>query len=180
MPSRVWVLIAIAVIAMLALFVSQSLARRRTAELQARAERRKQLEIRPLPRAAGDRYLQSWRGVQAQFVDEPRRAVEGAGSLIRSVMLERGYPVADFDQRAAEISVDHPQVVENYRRAHRLAHASAGGKDRTEDLRQAMHHYRALFDELVDPAADEPTTRDRSSTQPTTMDRDRSHERTVR
>jgi FtsZ-interacting cell division protein ZipA len=184
MPSWVWVLIAIAVVAVLAVVVWQALARRRTgrlqqqfgpeydrtlgttdskrdaeAELQAREERRQQLEIRPLSQAARDRYLQSWQTIQAQFVDDPRSAVAGADSLIQMVMSERGYPVEDFDQRAADVSVDHPQVVENYRDGHRLAQASAGGSDSTEDLRQAMRHYRALFDELVEPDADQPTTR---------------------
>ena len=172
MPSWVWVLIAIAVVALLAVVVWQALARRRTgrlqqqfgpeydrtlgktdskrdaeAELQAREERRQQLEIRPLSQAARDRYLESWQSVQAQFVDDPHSAVASADSLIQSVMAERGYPVEDFEQRAADISVDHPQVVENYRHGHRLAQASADGSDSTEDLRQAMRHYRALFDE---------------------------------
>jgi hypothetical protein len=75
-------------------------------------------------------------------------------------MAERGYPVDDFDQRAADVSVDHPQVVENYRHGHRLAQASADGSDSTENLRQAMRHYRALFDELVEPAAEQATTRE--------------------
>ena len=80
-------------------------------------------------------------------------------------MAERGYPVDDFDQRAADVSVDHPQVVENYRHGHRLAQASADGSDSTEDLRQAMRHYRALFDELVDPAAEQATTREQRNQQ---------------
>ena len=185
MPSWVWVLIAIAVVAVLAVVVWQALARRRTgrlqqqfgpeydrtldttdskrdaeAELQAREERRQQLEIRPLSQAARDRYLQSWQSVQARFVDDPGGAVASADSLIQSVMAERGYPVEDFDQRAADVSVDHPQVVENYRHGHRLAQASADGSDSTEDLRQAMRHYRALFDELVEPAAEQATTRE--------------------
>jgi hypothetical protein len=130
------------------------------AELQAREERLHQFEIRPLSQAARNRYLQSWQSVQAQFVDDPRGAVASADSLIKSVMAERGYPVEDFEQRAADISVDHPQVVENYRQGHRLARASADGRDSTEDLRQAMRHYRALFDDLVEPAADQPTRRD--------------------
>jgi len=206
MPSWVWVLIAIAVIVVLAVVVWQALARRRTgrlqqqfgpeyertlgnadskrdaeAELQAREERRQQFEIRPLSQVARDRYLQNWKRVQTQFVDDPRSAVAGADSLLRSVMAERGYPVEDFDQRAADLSVDHPQVVENYRHGHRLAQASADGSDSTEDLRQAMRHYRALFDELVEPAADQPTTREQvDNPQPNTIDRDPSHERTVR
>lgn len=193
MPSWLWVLIAIVVVAVLALVVWQALARRRTgklqqqfgpeydrtldksdskrdaeAELQTREERRQQLEIRPLPRATRDRYLQSWQAVQAQFVDDPRRAVASADSLIQSVMVERGYPVEDFDQRAADISVDHPQVVENYRHGHRLAQASADGadgSDSTEGLRQAMRHYRALFDELLEPPADQATTREQLNEQ---------------
>jgi hypothetical protein len=75
-------------------------------------------------------------------------------------MGDRGYPVDDFDQRAADISVDHPRVVENYREGHRLARSNALGDGTTEDLRQAMRHYRALFDELVDETADEPLRRD--------------------
>lgn len=186
MPSWVWVLIAIAVVAVLALVLWQALARRRTgrlqqrfgpeydrtltsadskrdaeAELRAREERRQQLDIRPLSRAARDRYLQRWQSVQSQFVDDPRGAVASSDSLIQSVMADRGYPVEDFEQRAGDISVDHPQVVENYRQGHRLAQASADGSDSTEDLRQAMRHYRALFDELVEPGSDEPIARDR-------------------
>jgi hypothetical protein len=93
-------------------------------------------------------------------------------------MAERGYPVDDFDQRAADISVDHPQVVENYREGHRLAQASADGSDSTEDLRQAMRHYRALFDELVEPPADEPTARGQHDRDD--VDQRQSTERTVR
>lgn len=190
MPSWVWVLIALVVVAVIAVVVWQALARRRTgrlqqqfgpeyeralgttdskqeaeAELQAREERRRQLEIRPLPQASRDRYLQNWQSVQAQFVDDPRGAVASADSLIQSVMAERGYPIEDFDQRAADISVDHPQVVENYRQGHRLAQASAEGSDSTEDLRQAMRHYRALFDELVEPATEQATTREQRDLQ---------------
>jgi len=186
MPAWVWVLIAIGVVVVLALVLWQALARRRTtrlqkqfgpeynravsgaesrrdaeAELQAREERRQRLDVRPLSEAARTRYVEAWRVTQAQFVDDPRGAVAAADSLIQSVMADRGYPVEDFEQRAADVSVDHPQVVENYRHGHRLAQASAEGRDSTEDLRQAMRHYRALFDDLVDPAADEPTTGER-------------------
>jgi hypothetical protein len=136
------------------------------AELQAREERRRELEIRPLPSAARYRFLEAWQGVQSQFVDDPSAAVARADELIQSVMSERGYPVEDFEQRAADVSVDHPQVVENYREGHRLAQSSANGSGSTEDLRQAMRRYRALFDELVEPAADDPTARERQSDQP--------------
>ena len=185
MPGWVWVVIAVAVVAALALVVWRAVARRRTgqlqqqfgpeydravgaaeskrdaeAELQAREERRQQLEIRPLSQTARDRYLEGWQIVQAQFVDDPRSAVASADSLIQSVMEDRGYPVEDFEQRAADISVDHPQVVENYRQGHQLARASADGSDSTENLRQAMRNYRALFEELVEPAADQPIARE--------------------
>jgi len=200
------VLIAIAVVAILGVAVWQALTRKRTgrlqeqfgpeydrtlgkadskrdaeAELQAREERRQQIDVRPLSRAARDRYLQSWQEVQSQFVDDPRAAVASADSLIQSVMAERGYPVEDFEQRAADISVDHPQVVENYRHGHRLAQASADGNDSTEDLRQAMRHYRKLFDELAEPAADQPTTREHLDTeQDTDVDLHSNQGRTVR
>ena len=190
MPTWVWVLIAaVLVVVVLAVMFWQAVGRRRTgelqqqfgpeydrtvgnaeskraaeAELQAREERRNQLEIRPLSQSARDRYLQTWQTVQSQFVDDPSTAVVSAGSLIESVMAERGYPVEDLEQRAADISVDHPYVVENYRQGNRLAKAGAnGGTASTEDLRQAMRHYRALFDELVEPAVDEPTARERQS-----------------
>jgi hypothetical protein len=78
-------------------------------------------------------------------------------------MADRGYPVEDFEQRAADVSVDHPDVVENYRKAHRLAAANADGSGSTEDLRQAMRHYRLLFEELVSPAADDPTGAERAA-----------------
>ena len=99
--------------------------------------------------------------MQAQFVDTPDAAVASADQLIQSAMAERGYRVEDFDTRAADVSVDHPQVVENYREGHRLAERSADGDGSTEDLRQAMRHYRALFEELVEPVADEPVSRGR-------------------
>jgi hypothetical protein len=98
--------------------------------------------------------------VQAVFVDDPEGAVREAEGLIRSVMADRGYPTNDFEQRAADVSVDHPRVVENYREGHRIARASASGGSTTEDLRQAMRHYRALFEELVEETADAPLGRD--------------------
>jgi hypothetical protein len=130
------------------------------ADLAARAERRDKLEIRPLPAAARDRYVDDWSRVQARFVDDPEGAVRDADMLIQSVMRDRGYPIDDFEQRAADVSVDHPQVVENYREGHRLARASALGDGTTEDLRQAMQHYRSLFEELVDETSDSRLSRD--------------------
>jgi hypothetical protein len=132
------------------------------AELSARADRRDELEIRPLTTAARERYLVEWQRVQAKFVDDPDGAVRDADMTIQSVMADRGYPVDDFEQRAADVSVDHPQVVENYRLGHRLARASALGDGTTEDLRQAMQHYRLLFEELIEDTADAPLDRDRA------------------
>ena len=101
--------------------------------------------------AAGDRarFVESWRGVQARFVDGPAGAVTEADQLLGDVMSTRGYPVSDFEQRAADISVDHPLVLENYRTAHEIALRQTRGQANTEDLRQAMVHYRTLFEELV-------------------------------
>jgi hypothetical protein len=188
MPGWVWVLIAVVVVVLVALVAWQAVARRRSdrlqeqfgpeydrtvgsaqskrdaeAELQAREERRQELEIRPLSQAAHDRYLEGWQTVQAQFVDNPDSAVASADVLIQSVMEDRGYPVEDFEQRSADISVDHPRVVENYRQGRRLAEANVEGNGSTEDLRQAMRNYRALFEELVEPAAEQPMSRDRDA-----------------
>jgi hypothetical protein len=121
-------------------------------ELAAREARREKLEIKPLSQTSRTRYIEEWRSVQAEFVDDPGGAVARADSLLQKVMEERGYPVEKFDQRAADLSVDHPKVVENYREGHRLATPEADGGARTEDLRQAMRHFRALFEELVESA----------------------------
>ncbi len=124
--------------------------RQAESELASRESRREQLDIKPLSQESRDRYVDSWTSIQAEFVDEPQSAVARADSLLQSVMEERGYPVEKFDQRTADLSVEHPKVVENYREGHRLATRSAGNGPATEDLRQAMRHYRALFEELVE------------------------------
>ena len=139
------------------------------AELNAREERRQQFELRPLSLEERTRYSEEWQPVQAQFVDDPAGAVVRADSLIQSVMADRGYPTEEFEQRAADLSVDHPRVVENYRTGHQLFEKTAAGQGSTEDLRQAMRAYRALFNELVTttttptpgrrPTADADTTR---------------------
>jgi hypothetical protein len=124
---------------------------RRHAEagLKERTERVENLNIRPL--AAGDRarFVESWSRVRARFVDGPGGAVTEADQLLRDVMSTRGYPVSDFEQQAADISVDHPLVMENYRTAHAIAVRQTQGQANTEDLRQAMIHYRTLFEDLV-------------------------------
>lgn len=120
------------------------------AELAQREARREQIEIRDLPETSRARYVEEWRALQSDFVDEPQRAVGSADALLQRVMAERGYPVEDFEQRADDLSTDHPEVVQNYREGHRLAQMSTGNGQSTEALRQAMRHYRALFEELVE------------------------------
>jgi hypothetical protein len=114
--------------------------------LEKRVER---YPIRPLSSAERDRFQQSWRAVQAKFVDDPIRALAEADQLLGEAMSACGYPVSDFEQRAQEISVDHATVVEHYRAGHDIALRQSQGKATTEELRQAMIHYRALLDELM-------------------------------
>jgi hypothetical protein len=127
--------------------------RRAEAELAKREKRIEKLHLRELNRGEIDRYTGSWRTVQTKFVDAPREAVAEADRLVRDVMATRGYPMTDFEQRAADISVDHPHVVRNYRAAHDIAARDAAGRATTEDLRQAMVHYRALFEDLLGESA---------------------------
>lgn len=124
--------------------------------LSQREERVKKLDLRPLPDTAREQFLLGWRKVQTRFVDDPGGAVSDADDLIGQAMEARGYPVGDFEQRAADVSVEHPQLVIDYRTAHEIARRQ---KDvTTEDLRQAMVRYRSLFAELVGdaPASEEP------------------------
>jgi len=130
--------------------------RKAEAELAARKERVHKLEIRGLTAEERSRFADSWRRTQSLFVDEPSRAVGDADGLVKELMQVRGYPVGDFERRAADISVDHPRVVTNYRAAHDIAARNKSGKATTEDLRQAMMHYRSLFEELLETA--QPTT----------------------
>lgn len=117
--------------------------------LEARTRRVAALHIRPLTAEDAARFGDSWRRVQERFVDDPRGAVTEADRLVGEVMHARGYPVGDFEQQVEDISVDHPDVVINYRAARDIAQAHARGQASTEDLRQAMVHYRALFDDLL-------------------------------
>lgn len=129
---------------------------RRNAEaaLEGRAQRVEAFHVRPLSEGDRARFVETWRGVQARFVDGPAGAVTQADQLLGDVMATRGYPVSDFEQRAADISVDHPLVLENYRKAHEIALRQIRGQASTEELRQAMVHYRTLFEELIsEPAA---------------------------
>ena len=147
------------------------------AELQERTERRAGFDIVPLEPEARARYLEAWRNTQAQFVDEPAEATREADRLITSVMRDRGYPVDDFEQRAADISVDHPQVVDDYRAAHAIAVRNDRSEATTEDLRQALVHYRSLFEDLLEdrPAeergAEERPTEERPAEEPVAEER---------
>lgn len=123
---------------------------RAEADLASRTERVARLDIQPLSAGDHDRFAERWRSTQASFVDSPAGAVSAAETLVEEVMRARGYPVGDFDQRAADISVDHPRFVANYREARELSLASQRGSAKTEDLRQATVHYRALFDDLLE------------------------------
>lgn len=120
-------------------------------DLRERRERVNALDVRPLSRSDHDRFATEWTKVQAAFVDAPAEAVTDADQLIQQVMTTRGYPVQDFDRRAADVSVDHPDVVENYRSAHSIAlkEAREDTDANTEALRKAMVYYRSLFEELL-------------------------------
>jgi hypothetical protein len=178
MPLWGWILIAVlAVIAVIALAVAAraTTSRKRTThlkekfgpeyervltqtddpriaenELTERERRRGQLDILPLTREAGTRYANRWREVQAAFIDDPAGAVGDADRLVTEVMRERGYPIEDFDRRASDISVDHPQVVDNYRAGHQIFLSQQDSEIGTEAQRQAFVHYRALFEKLLE------------------------------
>ena len=177
MDAWIWVVIAIAAIVVVAVVAMMSMRKRQTShlqerfgseydrtvddtgdqrdaerELREREKRHDELDIRSLPAETRARYADEWQGVQARFVDEPEEAVREADHLVQRVMGERGYPTDDdFEHRAADVSVDHPEVVENYREGHALwrRYDEANGDGQTEDLRQAMVHFRALFDDLL-------------------------------
>jgi hypothetical protein len=174
METWQWVVIVVAVLALVALAAVALTAKRRSnrlrerfgpeydrtiersenrkdaeLDLRERARHREELDIRPLSRAACERYAHEWELIQQRFVDHPAQAVAEADSLLTLVMRERGYPVDDFDARADVISVDHPGVVEDYRQARTMRDRSADGAATTEDLREALVRYRSLFDALL-------------------------------
>jgi hypothetical protein len=123
--------------------------RKAEAKLEDREKRVEQLNIRDLDPMEHERFSKQWESVQSRFIDSPKGAVTEADDLVSSLMKARGYPVSDFDQRAADISVDHPRVMENYRSAHEIAVRVGKDEATTEELRTAMIHYRFLFEELV-------------------------------
>ena len=174
MDAWIWIVIAVAVVLVIALVAMAMVKKRRRAHLQDRfgseygrtidesgnrraAERdlrereakHDELELRPLSEAARQRYTQQWTEMQSGFVDRPQIAVHDADRLITDLMRERGYPVDDFETRSELVSVDHPDVVENYRTAHGIAARTIEGRTTTEDLRQAVISYRALFEEML-------------------------------
>lgn len=123
------------------------------AKLADREARVEKLRLRDLSVGARERFLKGWAQVQSRFVDHPRTAVSEADELVTMLMLERGYPDGDFDQRAADISVNHPRVVQSYRTAHEIATRVSKDDASTEDLRVAMVQYRSVFDELIEAPA---------------------------
>jgi len=130
-------------------------AREAEARLERREKRVRSYAIHPLAAEARARFRERWREVQGEFVDSPKSAVKRADDLLGEVMQAKGYPIGDFEQQSADLSVDHPIVVQEYRAAHEIAIREQQGEAGTEDLRQAMIHYRTLFDEL---ANDNPTS----------------------
>jgi hypothetical protein len=119
-------------------------------DLADREQRRRKLEIRPLDPGARNAYAQRWRTAQERFVDNPAQAIGEADALVQQVMRERGYPVGDFEQQARDVSVDHGEVVAEYHAAHEVSQLNERGEASTEQLREAMVHYRTLFAELLD------------------------------
>jgi hypothetical protein len=128
--------------------------RQAESELEARLDHVKTLNIRPLSGEETGRFTNEWRMTQAEFVDEPLVALQKADRLLREVMKAKGYPVEDFDQRAADISVDYPELVADYRGLHLIAIKSDDDEVSTEEMRQAMVHGRALFENLVSKPAE--------------------------
>ena len=145
--------------------------RRAESELIRRQERVAALDIRPMNAEMQNRFHQQWRAVQARFVDDPKGAVTDADALVEDAMRTRGYPVSDFDQRAADLSVHHPRVVENYRAARDIAHRHRRGEATTEDLRQAMVYYRGLFQDLLEDREHEAEPRREAAAPPASGER---------
>jgi len=133
-------------------------------ELRQRERRVEKFQIVPLSAADVARFSNAWSRLQGSFVDDPKGVLIEADKLVRDLLNKRGYPVADFDLRAADISVDHPIVVDNYRAAQRIVSLDQRGEASTEDLRKAVVHFRALFDELLGK-----TTADERMTPPTRL-----------
>jgi hypothetical protein len=136
------------------------------ADLTQRQERVSKLELRSLSENEKRGFADRWQRTQADFVDDPGGAVTEADALVSEVMQARGYPMGDFEQRATDVSVDHAEVVSNYRAAHAIALSHARASASTEDLRQAMVHYRSLFTDLLQTASGAPESDSRASQEP--------------
>jgi hypothetical protein len=173
MATWAWIVIAIAAVVVISLIAMAARQRRTTAlrqrfgpeyeravearqdrraaeaDLRERERQRAQLDIRPLPEDTRARFALEWQGVQERFIDQPVEAVVAGDKLVYSVMAERGYPMGDFDAQADLVSVDHPEVVDNYRSAHAIYEQAQMRQASTEDLREALVRYRSLFDELL-------------------------------
>jgi hypothetical protein len=174
MTTTVWIVIAIAVLIAIGLVTYLAVGRGRTQrlrsrfgpeydrtveatgdqrgaerELNARQERRRTFDIRELEPAVQSRYAEQWRAVQARFVDEPARALRDADGMVTEIMGKRGYPMENFEQMAADVSVDHAREVEDYRAAHAISEASTRDEASTEDMRLGIQHYRSLFESLL-------------------------------
>jgi hypothetical protein len=179
MDTWVWIVIAAAVVIVLLAIVWSAMRAKRTRALQDtfgreydrtvdqagsrrsaerelldRQKQHDELDLRPLSPESRDRYARRWQSTQTRFVDDPTGAVSEADMLVQEVMQERGYPTKDFERRVADISVDHPDLVEKYRTADGIARASERGEASTEDLRHSVRHYRALFAELLETDGD--------------------------
>jgi hypothetical protein len=122
---------------------------RAEAKLQKLQTRVEHFKIAPLSSETRARFVAEWHQIQSRFVDDPRGALTEADRLVQEIMTTRGYPLTEFEQRAADISVDHPLVVEHYRAGHEISLRHSQGRASTEEMRQAMIHYRALFAELA-------------------------------
>jgi hypothetical protein len=140
--------------------------RRAEAELASRERRVRSLDIKQLSPEARTRYQGQWSGIQERFVDQPTAAVGQAQELVTSVMNDRGYPTEQFDQTAADLSVEHARTLEHYRAAHTISESAANGSATTEDLRQAMIHYRAMFGALLGDDASDTTDQELPGTSP--------------
>ena len=174
MTTTVWIVIAIAVVIAIGLVTYLAIGRGRTQrlrsrfgpeydrtveatgdqrgaerELNARQERRRTFDIRELEPAVQSQYAKQWRAVQARFVDEPARALRDADGMVTEIMGKRGYPMENFEQMAADVSVDHAREVEDYRAAHAISEASTRDEASTEDMRLGIQHYRSLFESLL-------------------------------
>lgn len=128
-------------------------------ELKAREKRVRKLTIMPLAPADAARFSEEWGTLQGRFVDNPKGVVMQADRLVRDLMIKRGYPMQDFEHRAADISVHHPELVESYRLAQVIAARDQRGEATTEDLRKAVVYYRAMFDELLEVRGGQPGLR---------------------